>query len=535
LYVDASGQVLDGDSAAGLSFARSVITANPSNSTESAVLQFRRGTTAPSSGDLGSIRFTDLSNYRGASIAASIESAWSAGVSHPSFLSFRTTNSGNTTESEKLRLTSDGKLGLGTSSPSQLFTVNGTGGGSFTSGYTNALARINATTNTAGEGAAIALTAIATKETAWIIAAEHTSGNNGDLAFYAYPGGAGYAERLRITAAGNVGIGTTAVDTTLHIQGANTLGRGQLYIQSTSGNFPRFVLGDSADATYLDVYADTSNQEVIRNTGSGGKHVWQINSSEAARIDSSRRLLVGTSTARTPQTYTNPLLQVESTSYTTSSASFIVNQNSNDDPSITLGKSRGTALGSNTVVQSGDALGTITFQGADGSGLIRGAAISAAVDGTPGANDMPGRLVFSTTADGASSPTERMRINSAGNIITTGTFVDPAITGTILEDVFTITDGAAFEVDPGNGSIQLITLGASRTPKATNFAAGESITLMVNDGTAYTLTWTDATWGASGVAWTGGSAPTLATTGYTVLQFWKVSTQVYGAYVGDVA
>lgn len=115
------------------------------------------------------------------------------------------------------------------------------------------------------------------------------------------------------------------------------------------------------------------------------------------------------------------------------------------------------------------------------------------------------------------------------------TLTDPAIIGTILEDVFTISDGAAFEVDPSNGSIQLITLGASRTPKATNFAAGESITLMVADGTAYTLTWTDATWGGSGVIWVGGSAPALAATGYTVLQFWKVSTQVYGAYVGDVA
>jgi hypothetical protein len=115
------------------------------------------------------------------------------------------------------------------------------------------------------------------------------------------------------------------------------------------------------------------------------------------------------------------------------------------------------------------------------------------------------------------------------------TLTDPAIIGTILEDVFTITDGAAFEVDPGNGSIQLITLGANRTPKATNFAAGESITLMVDDGTARTLTWTDATWGTGGVKWTGGSAPDLATTGYTVLQFWKVGTQVYGALVGEVA
>jgi hypothetical protein len=115
------------------------------------------------------------------------------------------------------------------------------------------------------------------------------------------------------------------------------------------------------------------------------------------------------------------------------------------------------------------------------------------------------------------------------------TLTDPAIIGTILEDVFTITDGAAFEVDPGNGSIQLITLGANRTPKATNFAAGEAVTLMVDDGSAYTLTWTDATWGGTGVVWKtgGGNAPTLNTTGYTVLTFWKVGTQIYGARVGD--
>ncbi len=119
--------------------------------------------------------------------------------------------------------------------------------------------------------------------------------------------------------------------------------------------------------------------------------------------------------------------------------------------------------------------------------------------------------------------------------LTNKTLTDPVITGAILEDVFTITDGAAFEIDPGNGTIQLITLGANRTPKATNFAAGESVTLMVVDGTAYTLTWTDTTFGGSGVVWVGGTAPTLATTGYSVIELWKVSTQVYGASVGDVA
>ena len=119
--------------------------------------------------------------------------------------------------------------------------------------------------------------------------------------------------------------------------------------------------------------------------------------------------------------------------------------------------------------------------------------------------------------------------------LTNKTLTDPAIIGTIKEDIYTISDGAAFEIDPGNGSVQLITLGASRTPKATNFAAGEAITLMVDDGTAYTITWTDSTFGGSGVVWKtdGGVAPTLNTSGYTAIVLWKVSTQVYGARVGD--
>jgi hypothetical protein len=79
-------------------------------------------------------------------------------------------------------------------------------------------------------------------------------------------------------------------------------------------------------------------------------------------------------------------------------------------------KSRGASLGTNTVVVSGDTLGQIAFGGADGTNYINAAHISAQVDGTPGTNDMPGRLVFSTTADGASTVTERMRITSAGNV-----------------------------------------------------------------------------------------------------------------------
>jgi hypothetical protein len=86
----------------------------------------------------------------------------------------------------------------------------------------------------------------------------------------------------------------------------------------------------------------------------------------------------------------------------------------------TFYKSRSTDPGQTRVsVQSGDSIATLEFYGDDGSvgnTGVEAARITASVDGTPGTDDMPGRLVFSTTADGASSPTERMRINSAGNV-----------------------------------------------------------------------------------------------------------------------
>ena len=99
--------------------------------------------------------------------------------------------------------------------------------------------------------------------------------------------------------------------------------------------------------------------------------------------------------------------------------------------------------------------------------------------------------------------------------------------GDITETVFAITDGASVDLDPANGPIQTWTLGASRTATATNFAAGESMTLGVTAG-ANTLTWPTMTW-------VGGSAPTLSTSGTTYIVLWKVSSTLYGANVGDVA
>jgi len=110
--------------------------------------------------------------------------------------------------------------------------------------------------------------------------------------------------------------------------------------------------------------------------------------------------------------------------------------------------------------------------------------------------------------------------------LTNKTLVDPAITGTILEDVYTVT-GTTPALDPSNGSIQVWTLTGNSTP-TDSLAAGEAITLMIDDGTAYTITWPTTTWVNNA-----GAAPTLATSGYTVIALWKVSTTLYGALVGD--
>ena len=83
---------------------------------------------------------------------------------------------------------------------------------------------------------------------------------------------------------------------------------------------------------------------------------------------------------------------------------------------LILAKNRNTAYNSNTVVQNNDEFGNISFQGNDGSTFREGARIRGAVDGTPGDNDMPGRITFWTTPDGSGSPLERMRISKDGHV-----------------------------------------------------------------------------------------------------------------------
>jgi len=82
----------------------------------------------------------------------------------------------------------------------------------------------------------------------------------------------------------------------------------------------------------------------------------------------------------------------------------------------TFGKSRGTTVGDYTAVVNNDGFAAIQFGGTDGTKFVEGARISAACDGTVANSAMPGRLIFSTTSSGSSIPSERMRIDSDGQV-----------------------------------------------------------------------------------------------------------------------
>ena len=169
--------------------------------------------------------------------------------------------------------------------------------------------------------------------------------------------------------------------------------------------------GELGSVPALVAYDDAGGLEDIGFRGTTVR--FARSSAEVARFDSSGRLLVAHSSGTAPGAFSSKI-SIEDVD---SAASFSVTRNSanNGGPVILLGKTRTATVGGTTIVQSGDGLGELRFYGADGTDRNSQAAqIKAEVDGTPGENDMPGRLVFSTTADGASTVTTRLTIDSAG-------------------------------------------------------------------------------------------------------------------------
>jgi hypothetical protein len=184
------------------------------------------------------------------------------------------------------------------------------------------------------------------------------------------------AERMRIDSSGRVGIGTTTPTNTdkLEIQTSSTSAPG-LWVQ-TSGTTSAYPIAD---------FRTGSNLPALLIRGDGASVF-------------SGKVLVGTASGGSVAR-----LQVQgSTLFNDAFADLCYNGSA----------ASGIAADTN--------LGVFRFTDqASNSNIF--AQISCATDAIASSGDYPGRLVFATTADGASSPTERMRINSEGRVFINGT------------------------------------------------------------------------------------------------------------------
>jgi hypothetical protein len=337
---------------------------------------------------------------------------------------------------ERLRITSAGLVGVGTSAPSQALNVvgnialgatltggvNGTAysilGNSATSGNANggsvnivAGAGSGAGTNgniSISAGSTVSPASVTTGGSVLITSGKPSDAKAGGTIDFRYYSGnpSTLATAMCIDSSGRVGIGTTSPLFPLDVNGViYTRGRG-----STFG-----VLFDD-----WRIYNSTAPGALVFDNGS-----------ERARIDSSGRLLVGTSSERTNVYYTTvattPKVQFETSGSSYSNGlSLIQYSASGFSPVLTLGLSASNTPGTNTAIASTHDLGAINFAGNDGTNFRTGASIICTNDQASAwaVGDCPGRLVFSTTADGAASPTERMRISSAGVLSAGGTSTD---------------------------------------------------------------------------------------------------------------
>ena len=230
-------------------------------------------------------------------------------------------------------------------------------------------------------------------------------------------------ERMRIDSSGRLLLGTTTV--------YSPSGGGSTPVTVVDGGNHRANLVISnqtnhADAGAAAILAAHGQDWILEATSVlKGNRDFTITAgtNERLRLDNSGRFLYGTTTgvnlnnasgasAREAKAY---IYNTASTTSERYNLGLITGNNGVAGPTVFLSKTRASS-NTHTVVQHGDEVGDIRFSGSDGTFFVEAARIRGKVDGTPGSQDMPGRLEFHTTADGASGTTERMRIDSSGNV-----------------------------------------------------------------------------------------------------------------------
>jgi hypothetical protein len=336
---------------------------------------------------------------------------------------------------ERLRITNDGHVGIGTTTPDGTLHVHSGTAGDVTANVggddlvveNNGDVGISLLTADGNNTSNVFFGNATDSVGARISWNDSTDNNAGEMQIGTANAGATLRfntadeqRRMTIDAAGNVMIGTPTA-------AANT----QFTVRAASPHIS--LLGTPGTNTSQINFGDTDDHDIcnISYTQTDNRLHFTVNAVERVQIDDNGRLLVGHTTSRDVANVAQPSIQIEGTNVSTSTASIVRNQADANGPILALSKSRGTATGANTIVQENDITGAIHFAAADGTDLNSFTAwIQSEVDGEPGGNDMPGRLTFHTTADDAAAPTERMRIHSTGTV----SFANGIELGSALDD-----------------------------------------------------------------------------------------------------
>lgn len=394
-------------------------------------------------------------------------------------MGFYTTANGATSETARVLIEQNGFVGIGTSSPTRLFDIgqntlsislNAWGGegavfrsnlvtvtdNSSIAGATVA----NAVLNSFGSiviDATNALTQITNAATVYITAAPVASVNAPIISSWALwiDGG-----DMRIDEMISVGRATAPLGN-IHIQqAAGTAGATppSLIVQNatSSGSWtPNSLNGlldfASSDTTGLGVDTTRARIASFVEDAAGsltGMSIYTSTASaltERARFTSAGQFLVGTTTARVIGANT-PQIQLEGLTLSTTGYSATFNgTTATQAGSFNMARSRGTALGSVTAVQSGDFLGGVSFYGADGTGMISGASLTAAIDGAVSTNVLPTRLEFYVNNASSGAALSAMRITSTGLIaLQGGTSSFPALKRSSANLQVRLADDSAF-------------------------------------------------------------------------------------------
>jgi len=297
------------------------------------------------------------------------------------------TSSNSASLTERMRINSDGNVGIGTSAPTNKLDVS-----------TDAVIRAG-TGGTPSTGGALWLTTGASAggvRSAGIRAVSTGVANSHDLVFLTNGDAVAPTERMRIDGAGNVGIGTTSPATLLHVFGTNNLSSIETRIeQNGTSNVGLRLKRNGSDIAYFGNGAFSisggsstdASLTAVNNLlfGAGG-------STERMRLDSSGNLGLG---ATSPAS----LLEVQGGLTTTGAV-------------VTLSSKE-------TSTVANDVLGRVNFRAAldaaGGDAILTGASIVALAEGTFSSTSNATSLLFQTGSSEAA--TTKMTLDSNGDCI----------------------------------------------------------------------------------------------------------------------